>query len=81
MLPVWCDECRRFGRPFTVLTPYTTPRLNAACFGTMSVGVLGEPLLCYLYTAPRLNAACLGAMNVGVSDDPLLCFPPTLCMG
>ena len=28
-------------------TPYTTPRLNAACFGAMSVGVLGGPSLCY----------------------------------
>ena len=28
-------------------TPYTTPRLNAACSGAMSVGVLGGPSLCY----------------------------------
>ena len=26
-------------------TPYTTHRLNAACFGAMSVGVLGDSLL------------------------------------
>ena len=39
---------RRVGRPFTVLPPYTTAGLNAACFGAMSVGVLGDPsLLCY----------------------------------
>ena len=31
----------------TALNPYTAPRLNAACFGAMSVGVLGEPSLCY----------------------------------
>ena len=37
---------RRFGRPFTVLPPYTTPRINAACFGATSVGVLGDPSLC-----------------------------------
>ena len=46
MLPVfflygWLRE------PITVLTPYTTSRLNAACFGAMSVGVLGDPSLCY----------------------------------
>ena len=28
-------------------TPYTTPRLNAACFGAISVGVLGDSSLCY----------------------------------
>ena len=38
---------RRVERPFTVLPPYTTSRLNAACFGAMSVGVLGDPSLCY----------------------------------
>ena len=26
---------------------YTTPVLNAACFGSMSVDVLGDPLLCF----------------------------------
>ena len=41
---------RRVGRPFTVLPPYTTPRLNAACFGAISVGVLGDLSLCYLPT-------------------------------
>ena len=35
------------GRPFTVLSPHSAPRLNAACFGAMSVGVLGDPSLCY----------------------------------
>ena len=43
----WCDERLRVRRPFTVLPPYTTPTLNAACFGAMSVDVLGDPLLCY----------------------------------
>ena len=35
------------GRPSTVLPPYTAPGLNAACFGAMSIGVFGEPLLFY----------------------------------
>ena len=30
----------------------TTPRLNAACVGAISVGVLGNPPLCY---PPRLH--------------------------
>ena len=42
-----CLYSRRVGRPSTVLPPYTTPRLNAACFGAMSVGVLGDLSLCY----------------------------------
>ena len=42
----WCEECRRVGRPFTVLSSYTTPRLNAACFGAMGVGLLGDAFLC-----------------------------------
>ena len=41
---------RRVERPFTVLLPYTTPKLNAACFGATSVGVLGDPSLCYFPT-------------------------------
>ena len=43
---------RGVGRPFTVLPPYTTPRLNAARFGAMRVGVLGDPSLCYPPTPP-----------------------------
>ena len=34
-------------RPFTVLPPYTAPKSNFACFGAMSVGVLGDPSRCY----------------------------------
>ena len=33
---------RRVWRPFIVLPPYTTHRFNAACFGAMSVSVLGD---------------------------------------
>ena len=38
---------RLAARSCTVLPPYTAPGLNAACFGAMSVGVLGEPSLGY----------------------------------
>ena len=38
---------RLAARPSTWLPSYTIPRLNAACFGAMSGGVLGEPLSCY----------------------------------
>ena len=77
MLPFWCDECRRVGRPFNGFHAYTTPRLNAACFGAMSVSVLGDFSLCFHpYTTPRLNAARFGAMSVSVLGDPSLCFHP-----
>ena len=42
-----CNGRRGVGRPFTVLPPYTAPKLNAACFRAMSVGVLGDSQLCY----------------------------------
>ena len=44
----------RVGRPFTVLPSYTARRLNAACFGAMSVGALCDPILCYT-TTPHLG--------------------------
>ena len=48
MLPVWCDKRRRVRRRFTVLAPYTVHGINAACFGAMSVRVLGDQsVLCY----------------------------------
>ena len=51
--PLLCaPPTRRVEQPFTVLPPYTTPRLNAACFGAMSVGVLDASSLSY---PPRLH--------------------------
>ena len=49
---VWCDGGGLPVQPFTVLTPYTAPRFNAACFGAMGVGFLGDAFLCY--PPPRL---------------------------
>ena len=72
----WCDERGRVRRPFTVLLYYTVHGINAASFGAMSVGVLGDPSPCFHpYTTPRLNAACFGAMSVGVLGDTSLCYP------
>ena len=42
-----CFFIRLAGRSFTLLSPRTAPRLNSAWFGGVSVGVLGDPLLCY----------------------------------
>ena len=54
--------------------PYAAPRLNAACFRAMGVGVLGDAFLCFT-PPPTLNAARLNAM---VADAPLLrCTPCT----
>ena len=79
MLTVWDDERRRVEAPFTALPSYTAPRLIAACFGAMSVGVRAT-LYCAAppHTVPRLNDACFGAICVGALGDPLLCCPPTL---
>ena len=46
MLPVFL---RLAVRPFTVLPLYTAPRFNAAWFGAMTVGVLGDPCAAPLY--------------------------------
>ena len=51
------------------------PRLNAAWFGAMNAGVLGDLHCATPYTAPRLSSTCFGAMNVGVLGEPLLCYP------
>ena len=37
---------------YCVMPPYTAPRLNAARFGSMGVGVLGDTFLIY---PPRLG--------------------------
>ena len=47
MLLVFSRLAVRFS---TVRPLYTLPRLNAACFGALSVGVLGDHILCYLPT-------------------------------
>ena len=61
------------GNPSLCFHPYTTPRLNAACFGAMSVSVLGDSYT-VLPPPPRLNNAYLSAMG---ADVPLLlCYTP-----
>ena len=50
----WCDGRGRLGQPCTVLPPpCTAPRLDAACFGAMGVGGMGDAFLCY--PPPRLG--------------------------
>ncbi len=57
--------------------PYTTPRVNAACFGATSVSVLGDLTLCFhLYITPRVNAAYFGETSVSVLGNITLCFHP-----
>ena len=52
-------------------TPYVTPRLNAACFGAMSVGVFSDASLwIHPYFTTRFYAACFDAMSVRALGDP-----------
>ena len=68
------------GEPLPCYPPYTAPRLNAACFGAMSVDEFGDPSLrAASYTLPKLNAACFGAMGMGFLCNPLLCYPLLHC--
>ena len=76
---VWCDECWRVGRPFTVLPPYTTPRLNAACFGAISVGVLGDSSLCYLPTLHLGQMLPVSVRRVPACWANVYCATPLHC--
>ena len=74
MLPVlvgWAwASCAKLYCPTPPL--YTATRLNAAWFGAMGVGIVGDAFLCYT-PPPRLSAGRLSAKGAGV---PLLrCTP------
>ena len=48
MLPVVVQRVPACWATLHCDTPYTTPMLKPACFEAMSVGVLGDPSMCYL---------------------------------